>query len=118
MFADQPLLGVGLGSSVIAWPLYAPADLYTRSALVTHNTFIEPFAETGIAGFLPFVLFIGLGLYYAHKLSLPYSGNSLSTIGSGLELSTWGFVVCGLSGRSAMSWFRLPFVGLVSSPGG
>jgi len=42
MFADHPLLGVGLGCSVIAWPLYAPNDLYSRGALVTHNTVIQP----------------------------------------------------------------------------
>src|SRR5207253_1003689 len=36
MFADHPILGVGLGCSVIAWPLYAPHDLYSRGALVTH----------------------------------------------------------------------------------
>jgi O-antigen ligase len=115
MFADHPLLGVGLGCSVIAWPLYAPADLYTRSALVTHNTFIEPLAETGIAGFLPFVLFVGLGLYYAHKLSLRSPGNGLAGLGAGLEISLWGFVVCGLSGPYALSWFPYILVGLVSS---
>src|SRR6185369_2528742 len=30
MFADHPMFGVGLGCSVIAWPLYAPKDLYSR----------------------------------------------------------------------------------------
>jgi O-antigen ligase len=115
MFADHPLLGVGLGCSVIAWPLYAPADLYTRSALVTHNTFIEPLAETGIAGFLPFILFVGLGLYYAHRLSLGSSGKGLANLGAGLEISLWGFVVCGLSGPYALSWFPYILVGLVSS---
>src|SRR5580700_9530803 len=42
MFADHPFLGVGLGCSVIAWPLYAPKDLYSRGSLVTHNTVIQP----------------------------------------------------------------------------
>jgi O-antigen ligase len=86
MFADHPLLGVGLGCSVIAWPLYAPEDLYTRTALVTHNTFIEPLAETGIAGFLPFILFVGFGLYYARKLALESSHNGLANVGAGLEI--------------------------------
>ena len=40
MFVDHPVFGVGLGCSVIAWPLYAPEGLYTKGALVTHNTFI------------------------------------------------------------------------------
>jgi O-antigen ligase len=115
MFADHPLLGVGLGCSVIAWPLYAPEDLYTRTALVTHNTFIQPLAETGLAGFLPFIFFIGFGLYHAHKLALGSSGNGLPNLGAGLEISLWGFVVCGLSGPYAMSWFPYILVGLVSS---
>jgi putative inorganic carbon (HCO3(-)) transporter len=115
MFADHPLLGVGLGCSVIAWPLYAPQDLYTRTALVTHNTFIQPLAETGIAGFLPFILFLGFGLYYARKLALESSGHGLSNLGAGLEISLWGFVVCGLSGPYALSWFPYILAGLVSS---
>jgi O-antigen ligase len=115
MFADHPLLGVGLGCSVIAWPLYAPEDLYTRTALVTHNTFIQPLAETGIAGFLPFIFFIGVGLYYARKLALKSSDNGLANVGAGLEISLWGFVVCGLSGPYALSWFPYILVALVSS---
>jgi O-antigen ligase len=115
MFADHPLLGVGLGCSVIAWPLYAPEDLYTRTALVTHNTFIQPLAETGLAGFLPFVLFIGLGVYYARKLALQSSHSGLANLGAGLEISLWGFVVCGLSGPYALSWFPYILVALVSS---
>jgi len=115
MFADHPLLGVGLGCSVIAWPLYAPADLYTRTALVTHNTFIQPLAETGIAGFLPFILFVGFGLFYARKLALESSDNGLANLGAGLEISLWGFVVCGLSGPYTLSWFPYILVGLVSA---
>ncbi len=115
MFADHPLVGVGLGCSVIAWPLYAPEDLYTRTALVTHNTFIQPLAETGLAGFVPFILFVGFGLYYARKLALGPSGNGLANLGTGLEISLWGFVVCGLSGPYALSWFPYILLGLVSS---
>jgi O-antigen ligase len=115
MFADHPLLGVGLGCSVVAWPLYAPEDLYTRTALVTHNTLIQPLAETGLAGFVPFILFVGLGLYYARKLALECSDNGLANLGTGLEISLWGFVVCGLSGPYALSWFPYILLGLVSS---
>ncbi len=115
MFADHPLLGVGLGCSVIAWPLYAPEDLYTRTALVTHNTFIQPLAETGLAGFLPFIFFVGFGLYCARKLALGPSGNGLANLGTGLEISLWGFVFCGLSGPYALNWFPYILLGLVSS---
>jgi O-antigen ligase len=115
MFADHPLLGVGLGCSVIAWPLYAPNDLYSRGALVTHNTVIQPLGETGIFGFITFVSFVGLGLYYAHKLAQDPSRRSLADMGAGLEIAVCGFVVCGLSGGYVLTWFPYILVGMVSS---
>jgi O-antigen ligase len=115
MFADHPLLGVGLGCSVIAWPLYAPNDLYSRGALVTHNTVIQPLGETGILGFLAFVSFVGFGVYYARKLALDSSMPSLANLGASLEIGMWGFVVCGLSGGYVLTWFPYILVGMVSS---
>ena len=115
MFADHPLLGVGLGCSVIAWPLYAPKDLYSRGALVTHNTVIQPLGETGVFGFVAFVSFVGFGIYYARKLALDASRRSLANLGAGLEIAVWGFVVCGLSGGYVLTWFPYILVGMVSS---
>ncbi|SPF48031.1 putative O-antigen polymerase family protein [Candidatus Sulfopaludibacter sp. SbA4] len=115
MFADHPLLGVGLGCSVIAWPLYAPNDLYSRGALVTHNTVIQPLGETGILGFIPFALFVGFGIYYARKLALDKSRRSMANLGAGLEIAVWGFVVCGLSGGYVLTWFPYILLGMVSS---
>jgi len=115
MFADHPLLGVGLGCSEIAWPLYAPPDLYTRTALVTHNTFIQPLSETGILGFTPFILFLAWGLYDARKVRLKASTADLANLGAGLEIALWGFVVCGLSGGYALSWFPYILVALASA---
>lgn len=115
MFADHPLLGVGLGCSVIAWPLYAPGDLYSRGALVTHNTVIQPLGETGILGFIPFMLFVGFGIYYARKLALDGERRNRTNLGIGLEGAVWGFVVCGLSGGYVLTWFPYILLGLVSS---
>jgi O-antigen ligase len=115
MFADHPLLGVGLGCSVIAWPLYAPKDLYSRGALVTHNTVIQPLGETGVFGFAAFVSFVGFGIYYARKLALDASLRSLANLGAGLEIAVWGFVICGLSGGYVLTWFPYILVGMVSS---
>jgi putative inorganic carbon (hco3(-)) transporter len=115
MFVDNPLLGVGLGCSVIAWPLYAPNDLYSRGSLVTHNTVIQPLGETGILGGIPFMLFVGIGIYYARKLALDASRRSLANLGAGLEIAVWGFVVCGLSGGYVLTWFPYILLGMVSS---
>jgi O-antigen ligase len=115
LFADHPLLGVGLGCSVIAWPLYAPKDLYSRSSLVTHNTVIQPLGETGVMGFILFASFVGFGIHYARKLALDASRPSMANLGAGLEIAIWGFVVCGLSGGYLLTWFPYILLGLVSS---
>ena len=115
MFVDHPLLGVGLGCSVIAWPLYAPEGLYTRGALVTHNTFIQALGETGAVGFIPFLLFIGFGLYQARKLAVKSAGTSLGNLSAGIEVSIWGLVICGLSGGYVLTWFPYILLGLAAS---
>jgi putative inorganic carbon (hco3(-)) transporter len=115
MFADHPLFGVGLGCSVIAWPLYAPQGLYTRGALVTHNTFVQALGETGVFGFAAFILFVGFGLYHARKLALESPGTALSNLSSGIEIAIWGFVVCGMSGGYVRTWFPYILVGLAAS---
>jgi O-antigen ligase len=112
MFVDHPLLGVGFGCSVIAWPLYAPAGLYTRGALVTHNTFVQVLSETGLLGFLPFVLLIGFSLYHARKLALqPATTNP----GTAIEVALWGLVVCGMSGGYVLTWFPYLLLGLAAA---
>lgn len=112
MFLDHPLLGVGFGCSVIAWPLYAPQGLYTRGALVTHNTFIQALSETGILGFVPFVAVIGVGLYQMRKLAL---GRSHTHLGAGIEVALWGLVFCGMSGGYVLTWFPYLLLGLAAA---
>jgi O-antigen ligase len=115
MFVDHPILGVGLGCSVIAWPLYAPHDLYSRGALVTHNTIIQPLGETGLVGFIPFMLFVGFGVYYSRKLARGARGPTLVNLGVGVEGAIWGFIVCGLSGGYVLTWFPYILMGLAAS---
>jgi O-antigen ligase len=115
MFADHPMLGVGAGCSLIAWPLYAPEGLYTRGALVTHNSFIQALSEFGILGFVPFILFIGFGLHHARKLALDSARTGSFNMGAGIEVAIWGFVVCGMSGGYVLTWFPYILLGLAAS---
>jgi O-antigen ligase len=112
MFLDHPLTGVGLGCSVIAWPLYAPEGLYTRGALVTHNTIIQVFGETGILGAIPFLLFLAFGISRARR-SARQAGTR--DIGIALEASLWGLVACGMSGGYVLTWFPYLLLGLASA---
>lgn len=111
MFVDHPWLGVGLGCSVIAWPLYAPQGLYTTGALVTHNTVIQVLGETGILGAVPFLLLIGVALYHARRVSL----SSRRDLGIAIETALWGLVVCGMSGGYVLTWFPYLLVGLAAT---
>ena len=118
MFLDYPLLGVGIGCSVVGWPLYAPENLYTRGSLVNHNTFVQALAETGIAGFVPFIVLLSSSLYHARKLSRACSragDEGGARLASALEISLWGFVVCGLSGGFVLTWFPYLLCGLLCS---
>jgi putative inorganic carbon (HCO3(-)) transporter len=112
MFVDRPLSGVGLGCSIVAWPLYAPKGLYTRGALVTHNTFVQVLSETGILGGLPFLLLIGLSIYHARKLALQ---PKTAGLGAAVEGALWGFVVCGMSGGYVLTWFPYLLFGLLGA---
>jgi putative inorganic carbon (hco3(-)) transporter len=112
MFVDHPVLGVGLKCSVIAWPLYAPPGLHTRGALITHNTFVQLLSETGILGAIPFLLFIGTGLYHARQLAV---GRRCTDLGIAVECSIWGFVICGMSGGYIMTWFPYILMGLAAA---
>jgi O-antigen ligase len=119
MFADHPILGVGAGCSVVAWPLYAPPGVRTRNALITHNTFIQALSETGILGFVTFFLFIGYGIWSAHKLSRKVrdseNGDRADDLAAGLEVALVGFAVCGLSAGIMITWFPYILVGMVSA---
>lgn len=115
MFLDRPLLGVGLGCSVVAWPLYAPQGALARgTALVTHNTLIQALSETGILGFTSFVTFIGIGLYRARKLARS-PDKRIATLGTSIEAAIWGMVVCGMSGGYVLTWFPYILLGLAGA---
>jgi len=68
MFLDRPLLGVGLGCSVAAFPIYAPQNLDFTKALVIHNTFLQALSELGLFGCLFLVLFVATGLFDARRI--------------------------------------------------
>jgi O-antigen ligase len=116
MFAAHPLLGVGINCAVIAFPLYAPDDFKLKGALVIHNTIVQALSETGVLGFVPFVLLIAYSLYHARQVAssegLQPAGRRLA---SGLEISLWGAMICGLSGGFLLSWFPYLVVGLIAS---
>jgi putative inorganic carbon (hco3(-)) transporter len=117
MFLDHPVLGVGAGCFIIAWPLYAPKATYTKVALVNHNTFMQVLSETGVVGFLPFVLLMASAVLQAQSAirMLREKGSPYTALGIALETAFYGFLVCGLSGGFALTWFPYLLLGLISA---
>ncbi len=116
MFLDRPWFGVGVGCSSIAWPLYAPEGAWSNHWLHIHNTFIQVLSETGVLGFIPFAIFLTFGIYHAHKLWRLQGRPELGPVpqyAGALEVSMVGFMVCGMSGGFALSWFPYILVGLI-----
>jgi O-antigen ligase len=114
MLIDHPALGVGIACSVVAWPLYAPSDMYTRGALITHNTFVQVFSETGILGGIPFLFFLGTGMRRLRKFT---AGSKVNDLGMAIEAALWGFIVCGMSGGYVVTWFPYILLGLAAAAG-
>jgi len=96
MFAAHPIVGVGINCAVVAFPLYAPPEFKSK-ALVIHNTIMQALSETGVLGFVPFMLLIAFALYHARKCRVAKGLKPLGRrIASGLEISLWGAMICGL----------------------
>jgi O-antigen ligase len=88
--------------------------LYTRGALVTHNTIIQTLSETGILGFVPFMLLIGVGLFHMRTLGRS-PDKPIASMGTAIEVGLWGLVVCGMSGGYVVTWFPYLLLGLAGA---
>jgi len=87
IFLDHPVLGTGLGTLQMVFPAYE--TLYDGKIVNhTHNDYLEALAETGIAGGLCCVWFIGVLLAESVKRLRQFNNSFAGT----LQLS--GFVAC------------------------
>jgi putative inorganic carbon (hco3(-)) transporter len=113
MFEHNPLLGVGPGCSMVAYPLYVPKDAHCgcQDQLVIHNSFIQILSELGILGFAPFMLFLGFSLYHAWQMER----GPIAMYGTALGVALWGFMLSSLSGGFAYTWWPYLLVGLIAA---
>jgi O-antigen ligase len=119
MLADHPLLGVGLGCSIVGFETYVPYGALTHKALIVHNTFVQALAEVGLLGGIPFLLLMYTSWSAAHGMArAPRTddvGRERAIVGTALEASLIGVAVCGLSSGQVMSWFPYMLFGLVAA---
>jgi O-antigen ligase len=111
MFADHPILGVGIHCSVVAWPLYAPG-LEVGAWMHNHNTFTQVLSETGLLGTAPYLLLIATTLWGLRRVE---RRGAAGRYASALEASILGFLVCGLSGGLVLSWFPFLLLALAAA---
>lgn len=111
MFEAHPLLGVGPGCSIVAYPLYVPAESHCgcQLQLVVHNSFFQVLGELGLPGFTVFTLLLGVSLWDAWRLQK----GPLAPYARALEFALWGYVVCSLSGGFTYSWWPYILIALV-----
>jgi len=111
MFIDHPLLGVGPGCSMVAYPLYVPKeylDCGCQTQLVIHNSFVQVLSEMGALGFLCFMALLGVTLWEIRRMQ----SGPLAPFAQGVEIALWVFVVCSLSGGFTYTWSPYLLFGL------
>jgi len=113
MFLHNPVLGVGPGDSMVAYPIYAPlsAKCGCHNQLVVHNSYLQALGELGALGFLAFILFILTPMYQAWRMR----HGPMGTYATALELAMWGFVACSMSGGFVYTWWPYILVGLIAA---
>jgi O-antigen ligase len=111
MFQANPLLGVGPGCSVVAYPIFVPEALHCgcQLQLVVHNAIVQALSEVGLLGFIPLMLFYGVSMFQAWKMQ----NGPMRDYAGALEVAMWGFVVCGLSGGFTYTWWPYIFIALI-----
>jgi O-antigen ligase len=93
LWQENPVLGIGLDSFAEA---YARSEFRflqkNRQERIAHNTYLEVAVGTGLAGFIPFVVLLGLSLFktwqYAANLNTP---PYLANISAGLLAGQGGY---------------------------
>ena len=118
MLADYPVLGVGIGCSLLGWPLYAPSWYPADGWLGVHNTAVQVFTETGLVGGSVFIALVVTTLVGVHRAArdLKRHGQVVPhRLVSAIEISLYGFLACSLTGGYLLSWFPYLLLGLASA---
>ena len=118
MLADHPIFGVGIGCSLLGWPLYAPSWYPADGWLGVHNTAVQVFTETGLIGGSVFVAMFATTLVGIHRAARELKRRGLVDsyrLVSAIEISLYGFLVCSLTGGYLLSWFPYLLLGLASA---
>jgi putative inorganic carbon (hco3(-)) transporter len=117
MFADNPLLGVGVGQFPVRYREHArPLGLdASRVAVEPHNLYVEQAAETGAIGLLAFGLIIFVVFRNTHlvRATLRRAGeHDLASVVGDVRLGILGYLVAGLFLHNAYPRFLWVILGV------
>lgn len=95
MFKDKPLLGQGLGTFMYNFRKFQPGDyLDSWGICYAHNCFLQILAETGITGFLTFILIITVLFFVTYKkIRKIKEGHFYYNISSGFLIGIFAYLI-------------------------
>lgn len=102
MVEDRPIVGVGPGNYVAAYPRYARGGDQLFQTFVTHNAYMGMAAETGVLGLGLFLLISGLALRDARRAVLAgrvLARSDVEIFGVVAEVCLLVVLMAGLSGN-------------------
>lgn len=67
VFANSPTVGTGLGTFRFAYPPYKAAGFGATIYDHAHNDYVEMLTDTGLAGFIPWIAFFSLFLFFVTR---------------------------------------------------
>lgn len=121
MVEDRPVVGVGPGNYVVAYPRYARGGDQLFQKYVTHNAYVGMAAETGVIGLGLFVLISGLALREARRAVLTgraVARTDIEILGAAAEVSLLAMLMAGMSGNVEGLKCLWVFYGLAVATGG
>lgn len=101
MMEDRPIVGVGPGNYILAYPRYAKGNERVHTTLTTHSAYMGLLAETGVVGLGLFLLISALALAEARRAVFKGRAMARSDIeifGVVAEVSILVILMEGLSG--------------------
>jgi len=120
MIEDRPLVGVGPGNFMVAFPRYGRGEMRVRSH-VAHNTYIGMAAEMGLVGLATYLLLWLTALREARRavwVGKRWGPADLRFLGVATEVNLIGMMIAGLSGNMEGVKSIWMFLGIAVALGG
>lgn len=117
MLKARPVLGVGYDRFADNYPTYV-TNAVIWGKLEAHNSFVKAFAETGIAGFTPFMAMVVLSFQSARRVRARRNelGDPLARAAAGSLFPTmWAFFISAFFLSQCWSWFTFILLAMVSA---